>query len=470
MVKSLSIVTKINLVILLVLAVTSACVFSLAIEAEQDHDEQMFMMQATGLFQQIEIARHWNSRQGGVYVYKKPGMKPNPYLYKTRPAAGKARVIEPEITDSKGRKLILKNPAWMSREISELSKSEQKVIYHLTSLNPINPDNAPDDFERMALKSFENGNKEAHKLYQNGDTPFFRYMAPLKVEESCLSCHGFQGYKTGEIRGGISVEIPIAQHLNHSDERMFRIASYALATYLILALTLTLTVRRFVSKPMKKMIEFTNGLEFENEALLSSEGQSDEVGILARSLSETRKRIQHQQMTLREKAEELDLSRRTDPLTGANNRQHFILEMPKIVARANRDNSPTSILMVDIDHFKEVNDTYGHAIGDRVLQQMVEHMIQETRSYDMLVRYGGEEFLVVMPNTENQNAVVIAERIRKSMEACHCVTAGDKTILYTVSIGVYTTLQEEIDQMLIKVDDAMYRAKEGGRNRVQNTD
>ncbi|ATX81515.1 diguanylate cyclase (GGDEF) domain-containing protein [Mariprofundus ferrinatatus] len=467
MIKGFSIVTKVNLVILIVLAIAAALVFFLANKYEQQHVNEMLHHEAEGFFKQLQIARHWNARQGGVYVFKRPGMEANPHLYKTGPSSGKGPVIEPEITDSKGRKLILKNPAWMAREISELSRSEHGIIYHLTSLTPINPDNAPDEFERMALKSFEAGDSEAHKLYKNGSAPFFRYMAPLKTEESCLACHGFQGHKVGDVRGGISVEIPIQSYLAHIEQQQIRLAGYILGIYILIAFSLTFTVRHIVSNPMKKIIEFTKGLEIESEELLPNK-LDDEIGILGRSLSETRKRIQRQQMALREKAEELDLSRRTDPLTGANNRQHFLLEMPKIIARANRENSPTSILMVDIDHFKEINDHYGHSIGDKVLQQMVEHMLHETRSYDMLVRYGGEEFLVVMPNTENNDAAVIAERIRNSMESCQCVTAGDKTISYTVSIGVYTTLQEEIDQMLIKVDDAMYKAKEEGRNRVYN--
>ena len=469
MMHSLSIITKINLVILTVLGLCGGIVTWQVITYEKQHIEEMLVKQAETIFDQIQTLRHWNSGYGGVYVYKQPDMEANPYLYKVRPASNKKRPVEPEITDSRGRKLILKNPELMAMEIAEQSKNEHKTIFHLSSLSPINPKNAPDDFERRALRAFEAGNSKVFKSFLNGGNPYFRYMRALKSEESCLTCHGFQGHKLGDVRGGISIEIPMQEELAHAEGKQVVIIAYAIAIYLVVALALTVTIRRLVSTPVNRIIAFSKGLESEDDELLPENGRNDEIGILGHSLATTKKRILRQQLALREKAEELDLSRRTDPLTGANNLQHFILEMPRIMDRANRDNSPTSVLMVDIDHFKEINDSYGHAIGDRVLQQMVEHMLQETRSYDMLVRYGGEEFLVVMPNTETHSAVEVAERIRKSMESCHCVVAGDKTVLYTVSIGVYTSMQEEIDQMLLKVDDAMYRAKEGGRNRVVNT-
>jgi len=287
MTRSFSIITKINLVILVVLAVAAGFIFYQVMKQENQHTEEMLIKEAQSIFGQIQAVRHWNAGFGGVYAYKKAGMKPNPYLYQTRPAPDSPRTIEPEITDSNGRKLILINPALMTRGIAEGSKNDQQISYYLTSLNPINPNNAPDDFDKKALRTFEAGKTDVFKAYQNGGEPYFRYIAPLETKAACLTCHGFQGYKVGDVRGSISITIPMKAEQAHAEGNQITLIGYGIALYLLIAITLTLTIRRLVSNPMEKIIIFSNGLEIESEELLEQNGANDELGMLSHSLAAT---------------------------------------------------------------------------------------------------------------------------------------------------------------------------------------
>ena len=150
-------------------------------------------------FTNIVLMRRWNANHGGVYVLKGPGVESNPYLE------------NPDITAVDGKVYTLKNPALMTREISELMKKEEGFSVHITSLNPLNPNNQPDEQERAALTAFETGAPEAAWEQDIGGLAHYRYMAPLKVEKNCLTCHAKQGYKEGDIRGGISISFQMGE-------------------------------------------------------------------------------------------------------------------------------------------------------------------------------------------------------------------------------------------------------------------
>ena len=157
----------------------------------------------------------------------------------------------------------------------------------------------------------------------------------------------------------------------------------------------------------------------------------------------------------------------TDPLTGALNRRSFTERALAELARARRYDRPTSILMIDADRFKSVNDTFGHAGGDAVLQALSLSLGQALRPSDIFGRLGGEEFAVVLPETELEGAVQVADRIRLKLESL-AVTSNDASIRFTVSIGVteFERGATEIKSTLDRADIALYAAKAQGRNCV----
>ncbi len=157
-----------------------------------------------------------------------------------------------------------------------------------------------------------------------------------------------------------------------------------------------------------------------------------------------------------------------DPLTGVYNRRLGMKRLRDEFVRAERENAQLGVAMFDIDHFKKVNDNYGHLVGDRVLVNVAETARSILRESDVMVRYGGEEFLVVLPGTSPTDARAVGERLRAAVEACSVVD-GDQTISVTVSVGLadYDPDRIKLEEDLVKLaDDALYTAKEGGRNKV----
>ena len=157
-----------------------------------------------------------------------------------------------------------------------------------------------------------------------------------------------------------------------------------------------------------------------------------------------------------------------DPLTGAYNRRTFHEIAERELSRARRAGQPLSIIVLDIDHFRPVNASYGNRTGDEVLQRIADIARSALRKEDMLVRYGGEEFLVMLPDVPGPGAVVVAGRIRKSVEA-EALKVGGHEVPLTVSVGVSARLDEgpeSIDGLLARADEALALAKQRGRNRV----
>jgi diguanylate cyclase (GGDEF)-like protein len=157
-----------------------------------------------------------------------------------------------------------------------------------------------------------------------------------------------------------------------------------------------------------------------------------------------------------------------DPLTGAYNRRFGLARLHEEFGRAIRSRSPLGVLMFDLDHFKVVNDTYGHLAGDRVLMRVAQMARSVTREGDVLVRYGGEEFLLVLPAAARADLSQVAERLRHMVESA-VVADGEQAIRVTVSVGgvAYPETDVEMESDLVKLaDKALYRAKETGRNRV----
>ena len=164
-----------------------------------------------------------------------------------------------------------------------------------------------------------------------------------------------------------------------------------------------------------------------------------------------------------------------DPLTGVANRRSLISALDRDVARAVRTRESIALMMVDIDHFKHVNDEYGHPVGDQVLCSVVNVLRQRVRAQDLVGRYGGEEFMVVLPDTGLSGAEQLARELCKAVEVSRCRVDGTEGvegdgIAVTVSIGVFGGRLESgdsWDMLIAAADRALYQAKENGRNRVE---
>jgi diguanylate cyclase (GGDEF)-like protein len=156
----------------------------------------------------------------------------------------------------------------------------------------------------------------------------------------------------------------------------------------------------------------------------------------------------------------------TDSLTGLLNRRSFMDLSSKEETRARRHGDPFSVLMLDIDHFKKINDTYGHPVGDLAIKALAEVCSNALRPHDILARYGGEEFVLTLPHTPTEGARTVAERIREAVQKLE-VPCDQGPVRFTVSIGVSTYASgQAFDSIVERADKALYVSKQSGRNRV----
>jgi diguanylate cyclase (GGDEF)-like protein len=164
-------------------------------------------------------------------------------------------------------------------------------------------------------------------------------------------------------------------------------------------------------------------------------------------------------------SEQTDLAR-TDYLTQVSNRRNFFQLAERELALGERHRHAVSIVLLDIDHFKAINDRFGHDLGDEVLKSAAKAMKESLRSTDTLARYGGEEFIVLLPYTDSSEAGQVAQHLRAAIAHCR-VVAGSGIAEVTISAGVATARPgETIDALVRRADDALYAAKSTGRNRV----
>lgn len=196
---------------------------------------------------------------------------------------------------------------------------------------------------------------------------------------------------------------------------------------------------------------------------------SDHVEFLARvrahvKLAQTIQELEQSRRYLKEQAD-------TDPLTKLANRRSFFSASSSSLAQMKRQNEHFSIIIMDIDHFKRINDTYGHQAGDVVLQQLAMVLSTALREGDILARIGGEEFVVASPYTNRLAAIVLSERLRKAIESSEFMH-GDNRIPVTISLGIasMTKSDDDIDKLLAVADSRLYLAKQKGRNRICASD
>ena len=374
--------------------------------------EDQLVHEARAFAQEIVQTRQWIINQQGVYVKVRPEMPPS---FNLDHIGG----LKTSLTDRDGERYVLRDHAVITRMISDLAQPQQHFTIKVTSLNTLNSANDPDGFERIALQKFESGVPEFYQMDNTPAGPLFRFMAPLTTQKECLPCHGSQGYKIGDIRGGVSISIPAQRAVAELTTSKIYIITAAVILLAMLLAAITYISQHFV-KDLKK-----------------SEQQLVEMAT-------------------------------TDPLTGILNRREGIRRIQQEIARSTRKQQPLSVILADIDYFKRINDNYGHQAGDLVLQTIAASLAGALRSYDTICRYGGEEFLIMTPTTEPSKALETAERLRLVVAENPIEIGGGKTVKLTISLGV-SSLQagDSLDGLIYRADNALYIAKEEGRDQVQ---
>lgn len=218
--------------------------------------------------------------------------------------------------------------------------------------------------------------------------------------------------------------------------------------------------------PLKLPIHHANDHMFQNTTfvpLRSSSDQVEKVGVII--YDETDMAIN--QAKLEQAKDELLILSRTDKLTGLNNRGYWEERLKEEFNRNKRYHEASSLVIFDIDHFKKINDTYGHTVGDDAIRYISAALLEMTRDIDICGRYGGEEFTIIMPNTSAEGAMIFCERFREKI-AANVLESGGFEVVFRISLGI-CELNDAVDSAhawLVNADSALYQSKDNGRNQT----
>ncbi len=275
---------------IILIGLVICCSFGVTFYRTSNYQEELVVAMATRqakmLFHQIRITRQWVADHNGLFLVKEPGVEENPFL----PGG--------LIQDDQGNWLVKRNPAMVTRELSMYAAREGMGHFNVTSLKPVNPANAPDEFERRTLLKFNNGLAEAVEIEKIDGQHRLRYMAPLPVDERCLGCHGQQGYREGDIRGGMNVTIPMDWAYSEIRTNNRMLLNIGLATIVIVALVIFLMFDRLVVKRLKLLAgEMDSYPEQDPKIALLPEGP-DEIGMLTQHFRGLCQRLETSQKDL----------------------------------------------------------------------------------------------------------------------------------------------------------------------------
>lgn len=484
-----------------------------------EQDKETLIEQARIHFDELIKMREWNSYYGGVYVKPVDGAEPNPYLK------------DPTLYVDENLTLLRINPAWMTKQLSQINY-KHGFSFKLTGLHPINPENAPDSFEKDALtQMIETKTPEYYKI----ENHTLRFIGVLKVKKDCLECHGFQHYDLGDVIGGISIKIdaaPILHTTSGVEER-----SYIMKALIFLFITtITLLIHkqlRYNSQLESKIESRTNEILATKKLLqvildsdtsmvaVTKDGETIFVNetflhffdfqsledftkaypniwdIFHLKESEIPKAHENVQKAIEKDGvqrhfkigiKEINVDEKKlnmiifdeftedfkklvlfkdqalkDSLTKLYNRSKFDALLAKEVSMSRDSDTPFSLVFLDIDYFKTINDTYGHDIGDIVLVELSELLGSNLRKHDFLSRWGGEEFIIILQDTNKYDALQLAQKLRKSVENYNFKEIANMTI----SLGVTQYKHgDDVNTLFKRVDEALYEAKSNGRNQV----
>lgn len=267
---------RIVIISLTALLITFSIAFYLVEKGHEKLVLEQVESQARVLFKQIVLTRRWIADHGGIFVEKLPWVKKNPYLK------------SPEVVDIEGRRYVKENPAYVTRQLSEYSKQEGLFWFHITSLKLVNPSNAPDPTEKMALIDFERKRADEFQVIERqGGTRIYRYIAPLLVEPACLECHG--QYHLGDVRGAISISIPVEHLLKRMERSRFLLAGIGLAVSLFLVAFIYVSMKGLVIRPIDRL---RTAMEHpERGELFSDKGLTEEIDALYRAFKEMMQKL-----------------------------------------------------------------------------------------------------------------------------------------------------------------------------------
>lgn len=477
--------------------------------------------------------RSWAAKKGGVYVFANQGTDSNPYL------------VHPlkDLTTQEGIALTLLNPAYLIRDLQEHSVTELGIKTRLISRNPINPKNQADPWEEKILASFTNQKEPITELVEVNNQAYFKSIHPFYVKAECLSCHAHQGYKVGEVRGGIAASVLLEPYLANYNSHKYKLllthSGVALLGFIGLfasysrekknSLTqekhlqeLQLAATVFEQSYDAIIITDQNGIIVDlNNAFerISGYTKAELVGKKPSLLKSTQQDAETYQEIkkalaykghwqgelwskksngepyavilsvntiynekfpkeitnylavaadithIKDNEKQLQYLAHYDTLTNLPNERLITQQLRQAIIQADAQNTQLAVVYFDLDSFKKVNDKYGHETGDQLLIELTKRIKRLLKPEDLFGRLSGDEFILVFTQLENiqQSTALLNELLATIAKRS---LANDEIVKVTASLGVtyYPQDPSDTEQLIRHADQAMYAAKQQGKN------
>lgn len=376
-----------------------------SMSAESEHHEKLIELKAVSLADQAQLLRRWIGGHGGVYVEQGDDIVPNPLL---------KHLPHRDIVLGERKLTLYNSPMVLRMLFSEFSGTSEHRI-RLVAHQPLSPEGKPDSWEKSSLYALQGGETSVREKVHKEDKTLYRLMYPIKNQPKCDRCHNFGDTRPSEVVGGLSIVVD----RTHTDAKFQVLAARIGTNHFVIwsfgALALLLFDR--VGSRLLRRIEYTATY---------------------------------------------------DHLTQIFNRRTIEQSLEYGIKVANRYNQPLSILLLDVDRFKSINDSYGHHGGDKILREITHVLTQSVRDTDTVGRFGGEEFLIVAPNTNEDAALTLAERILAELRSHDIWLKHEQKVSVTASIGIASLCEDDEGDtpLLQRADRALYQAKDLGRDQV----
>ncbi|MDX9995221.1 MAG: EAL domain-containing protein [Rhodocyclaceae bacterium] len=406
----------IRLAVLTALLWSAAVVGSLVWNLHSNERQSMAMAyaEATAVRDKDMAFRRWGLKHSGVYVPATEDEPPTPFLEHVR---------DRDILTADGRLLTLRAPASMVREMMDDYAQQAGVRGRIVGLRYLNPVNAPDAWEKAQLEAFERGEKtEVWEVADMHGKPHLRYLQSWYMSGGCVRCHGILGYKVGDMRGATGVNLPLEPYR----QRLHELA----------------------------------------QDLIITHGSIWFIGLLGIGWAG---RQSYQRASERLAAvEHIEYLAHHDSLTGLANRYSMESRLAQALASSRREEAELAVMLIDLDRFKNINDTLGHHIGDKLLVEAAQRLRIGVRESDIVARIGGDEFVVVLTGMgAAQDAIRVGTKVLEALGQPYLVEGHLLHSTPSIGISVYPGDGGDVDTLLKHADTAMYHAKESGRNNLR---
>lgn len=476
--------------------------------------------------------RAWASSHGGVYVPPTERTPPSPWM---------AHIPDRDVVTTDGKRLTLMNPAYMLRQMMDDFGDLYGVKGRIVGRVALNPNNLADAWEASAIGAFEKGATEVLETANFDGKPHLRLIKPMVMDATCMKCHGHLGFKVGDIRGAVSVSVPMMPFLKVAEKQKRNLALTYFGICLTGLLAIGASARRAVVRERERQVifdeaqlaakVFEDGLEgviitdaqgvirrvnpaftfitgysadeaIGNKPSILQSGHHDKAfyaalwsallkdgywegeiwnrrktgeGFVAtETISAVRNElgeVAHYVSTFRDVTERIQSEQRMrhlahyDALTELPNRTLFIERLEHALVRARRESRALALLFVDLDYFKAVNDSLGHAAGDNLLRTLAGRMKDVMRQSDSLARLSGDEFALFIEGVDEQtNIDGVLRKLLDALLTPATIAGRLVTIGASIGVAIFPRDGDNAETLLRAADTAMYRAKAKGRN------